>query len=254
MATIRGYHQSRPAGGSSGARFAVYDDYRTLLADPRIRVERAARHTTRKAIPRDCRHNDRIHDMCSPRTAGGQGLHQSSGEAEVRTCEEAGPALAVNQNMRHRDCRIREGLQDVASRYLNARTSQYGHAGDPPLDALAKQLKGHAQISAIPLGHLPAYWFHLSPPSHACCQHCTRTREARLASFRTRTGFCLYIFDRALCAQASSDNGLDGAALEDALRKRAHFKYGWRRCGRNRSVGRRRGRPRPPNYPQPARR
>src|SRR5262249_35059655 len=78
----------------------VYDSYRELFADPRVEVVDVAvpPDVLAEVIAEVARHNDHVRGVLAQKPLG---VSYDGARRIVRTCEDAGITLAVNQNMRY---------------------------------------------------------------------------------------------------------------------------------------------------------
>jgi predicted dehydrogenase len=182
---------------------AVYEDYRDLLADPRIEVvDIAVPPDVQFEVVREAvRHAEHLRGILTQKPLG-----VSFGQAReiVALCRNAGITLAVNQNMRY-DQSIR------ACRDLLVR----GELGTPVLATIEmraiphwmpwQQRQGWVTLRIMSIHHLDAFRFLFGNPDrvYASVRPDPRTAE----EFPHEDGICLYVLEY--------ENGLRAAAWDD---------------------------------------
>jgi hypothetical protein len=181
----------------------VYQDYRALLADPRIEVvDIAVPPDVQLEVVREAvRHADHLRGILAQKPLG-----VSFGQAReiVALCKSAGITLAVNQNMRY-DQSIR------ACRDLLVR----GELGTPVLATIEmraiphwmpwQERQGWVTLRIMSIHHLDAFRFLFGNPDRVFASVRTDPRTAQ--EFPHEDGICLYVLEY--------DNGLRAAAWDD---------------------------------------
>jgi predicted dehydrogenase len=186
------------------ARFnipAVYDTWQELLADRSIEVvDIAVPPDVQPEIIREAvRHSGHIRGILAQKPLA---VNYEEARRLVRLCEEAGVALAVNQNMRY-DQSIR-ALKTVLER---------GYLGEPVLGTIEMRAiphwmpwcRGYNRLTLLIMSihHLDTfrYWFGEPESVYVSARSDPRTR------FAHRDGIALYVLEYA--------NGLRAAAWDD---------------------------------------
>ena len=191
----------------------AYDDYRTLLADPRIQVVDVGvpPDVQLEVIREIVRHNDHIRGVLAQKPLG---VNYAEAVEVVRLCEEAGITLAVNQNMRY-DQSVR------ACKCLLDR----GYLGEPvfaSIDMRAiphwmpwQQRLGWVTLRIMSIHHLDAFRYWFGDPVRVFASVREDPRTAR--KFPHEDGICLYILEYENGLRAASwDDVWTGPALEGA--------------------------------------
>lgn len=191
----------------------AYDNYQTLLADPRIQVVDVA-------VPPDVqidvireivKHNDHIRGVLAQKPLG---VHYAEAVEMVRLCEQAGIALAVNQNMRY-DQSVR------ACKCLLER----GVLGEPvfaSIDMRAiphwmpwQERLGWVTLRIMSIHHLDTFRYWFGDPVRVFASVRDDPRTSR--KFAHEDGICLYILEYGSGMRAASwDDVWTGPALEGA--------------------------------------
>jgi predicted dehydrogenase len=200
----------------------VYEDYRALLADPRIEVvDIAVPPDVQLEVVREAvRHADHLRGILAQKPLG-----VSFGQAReiVALCKSAGITLAVNQNMRY-DQSIR------ACRDLLVR----GELGTPVLATIEmraiphwmpwQERQGWVTLRIMSIHHLDAFRFLFGNPDRVFASVRPDPRTAQ--KFPHEDGICLYVleYDSGLRAAAWDDvwagPSLGGAASDIGIRWR----------------------------------
>jgi predicted dehydrogenase len=181
----------------------VYDDYRLLLADPRIEVVDIAvpPDVQFEVIRETVRHADHLRGILAQKPLG---VNFAQAEEIVALCQDAGITLAVNQNMRY-DQSIR------ACRDLLVR----GELGTPVLATIEmraiphwmpwQQRQGWVTLRIMSIHHLDAFRFLFGNPDRVFASVRPDPRTAQ--KFPHEDGICLYVLEY--------ENGLRAAAWDD---------------------------------------
>ncbi len=181
----------------------VYEDYRELLADPRIAVvDIAVPPDVQLEVVREAvRHADHVRGILAQKPLG---VSFAQAQEIVALCRQAGITLAVNQNMRY-DQSIR------ACRGLLER----GELGTPVLATIEmraiphwmpwQQRQGWVTLRIMSIHHLDAFRFLFGNPERVFASVRPDPRTAQ--NFPHEDGICLYILEYA--------NGLRAAAWDD---------------------------------------
>jgi len=191
----------------------AYDNYQTLLADPRIQVVDVA-------VPPDVqidvireivKHNDHIRGVLAQKPLG---VDYAEAVEVVRLCEQAGIKLAVNQNMRY-DQSVR-GCKCLLDR---------GVLGEPVLASIDmraiphwmpwQQRLGWVTLRIMSIHHLDTFRYWFGDPVRVFASVRDDPRTSR--KFTHEDGICLYILEYASGLRAASwDDVWTGPALEGA--------------------------------------
>lgn len=189
----------------------AYDDYRSLLADPRIAVVDVAvpPDVQLEVIREIVQHRDHIRGVLAQKPLG---VDYAQAVEVVRLCEQAGITLGVNQNMRY-DQSVR------ACKCLLDR----GDLGTPVLATIDmraiphwmpwQQRLGWVTLRIMSIHHLDTfrYWFGEPVRVFASVREDPRTA----GKFPHQDGICLYILEYANGLRAASwDDVWTGPALE----------------------------------------
>jgi predicted dehydrogenase len=181
----------------------VYEDYRELLADPRIAViDIAVPPDVQLEVIREAvKHSDHVRGILAQKPLG---VSFAQAQEIVALCRQAGITLAVNQNMRY-DQSIR------ACRSLLER----GELGTPVLATIEmraiphwmpwQQRQGWVTLRIMSIHHLDAFRFLFGNPERVFASVRPDPRTAQ--KFPHEDGICLYILEYA--------NGLRAAAWDD---------------------------------------
>ncbi len=181
----------------------VYEDYRELLADPRIAViDIAVPPDVQLEVIREAvQHADHLRGILAQKPLG---VSFAQAQEIVALCRQAGITLAVNQNMRY-DQSIR------ACRSLLER----GELGTPVLATIEmraiphwmpwQQRQGWVTLRIMSIHHLDAFRFLFGNPERVFAS--VRPDPRTAAKFPHEDGICLYILEYA--------NGLRAAAWDD---------------------------------------
>ncbi|MEQ8790340.1 MAG: Gfo/Idh/MocA family oxidoreductase [Pirellulaceae bacterium] len=220
----------------------VYDSYQELLADPLVEVvDIAVPPDVQIDVVRDAvRHNDHLRGILAQKPLG---VDFAEAKEIVRLCEEAGVALAVNQNMRY-DQSIR------ACKHLLER----GDLGEPVLATIDmraiphwmpwQQRLGWVTLRIMSIHHLDAFRYLFGDPERVFASVRPDPRTAQ--KFPHDDGICLYILEYANGLRAASwDDVWTGPAREGA---EADIGIRWRVEG---TEGMARGTIGWPDYPTP---
>jgi len=193
----------------------VYNDYRQLLADPRVEVvDVAVPPDVQLQVIRDIvEHRDHVRGVLAQKPLG---VNYAEAAEIVRLCESAGIVLVVNQNMRY-DQSIR------ACRRLIER----GDLGEPVLATIDmravphwmpwQQRQGWVTLRIMSIHHLDTFRFWFGDPTRVFASVRPDPRTAQ--KFAHEDGICLYIleYDSGLRA-TSCDDVWTGPALEGAAK------------------------------------
>jgi predicted dehydrogenase len=192
---------------------SVFDDYRSLLADPRVEVvDIAVPPDVQLEVVREAvKHADHVRGILAQKPLG---MNYAQALEIVRLCEEAGVVLAVNQNMRF-DQSIR-ACKDVLSR---------GLLGQPVLATIDmraiphwmpwQERLGWVTLRIMSIHHLDAFRYLFGDPLRvfASIRPDPRTQK----KFDHEDGICLYILEYENGLRCMScDDVWTGPALEGA--------------------------------------
>lgn len=201
----------------------VVDDYRDLLADPRIEIVDIAvpPHAQAEVVRAAVRHRH-VQGILAQKPLA---MHHAEAAEIVAMCADAGIPLAVNQNMRF----------DHGIRALKALLTR-GALGEPVLATLEMRavphwqdyLRGYDRLTLLNMSihHLDAFRFLFGEPERVFA---SARRDPR-TSFPHRDGIALYVLEYAngLRATAWDDvwAGPDGGARDDLIRWRVEGSAG----------------------------
>lgn len=181
----------------------VYDEYRALLADPRVTVlDIAVPPDVQFEVIREAvRHADHIRGILAQKPLG---INYREVVEIVRLCNEAGIRLAVNQNMRY-DQSIR------ACKCLLDR----GELGEPVFGSIEmraiphwmpwQEQLGWVTLRIMSIHHLDSFRYLFGDPQRVFASVRPDPRTAK--KFAHEDGICLYILEYA--------NGLRAAGWDD---------------------------------------
>jgi hypothetical protein len=191
----------------------VYDDYRTLLADPRIQVVDVGvpPDVQLEVIREIVRHNDHIRGVLAQKPLG---VNYAEAVEVVRLCEEAGITLAVNQNMRY-DQSVRACKCLLDRGYLGAPVFASIDMRAIPHWMPWQQRLGWVTLRIMSIHHLDAFRYWFGDPVRVFASVREDPRTAR--KFPHEDGICLYILEYENGLRAASwDDVWTGPALEGA--------------------------------------
>jgi predicted dehydrogenase len=191
----------------------AYDDYRQLLADPRIEVVDVAvpPDVQYDVIAEIVRHKDHIRGVLAQKPLA---VDYSQARKIVALCRRAGITLAVNQNMRY-DQSVR-ACQDLLRR---------GVLGDPVLATIEmraiphwmpwQQRLGWVTLRIMSIHHLDTFRFWFGDPLRVFAS--VRPDPRTATRFDHQDGICLYVLEFAGGLRASGwDDVWAGPAREGA--------------------------------------
>jgi predicted dehydrogenase len=192
---------------------SVYDDYRKLLADPRIEVVDIAvpPDVQIEVIREVVKHSDHIRGVLAQKPLG---INYAQAREIVGLCADAGITLAVNQNMRF-DHSVR------ACKTLLER----GDLGEPVLATIDmraiphwmpwQERQGWVTLRIMSIHHLDTFRYWLGTPDRVFASVRPDPRTSR--KFAHDDGIALYILEYDSGARASSwDDVWTGPAQEGA--------------------------------------
>ena len=191
----------------------AYDDYRTLLADPRIQVVDVGvpPDVQLEVIREIVRHNDHIRGVLAQKPLG---VNYAEAVEVVRLCEEAGITLAVNQNMRY-DQSVRACKCLLDRGYLGAPVFASIDMRAIPHWMPWQQRLGWVTLRIMSIHHLDAFRYWFGDPVRVFASVREDPRTAR--KFPHEDGICLYILEYENGLRAASwDDVWTGPALEGA--------------------------------------
>jgi len=189
----------------------VYDTLAELLADPAVEIVDIAvpPHAQLGVVREVVQHADRVKGILAQKP-----LAMDCAEAKevVRLCEEAGIALAVNQNMRY----------DQSVRALKCLLDR-GYLGEPVLATIEMRAIPHwmpwiydygwLTLRIMSIHHLDCFRFWFGDPERIYCS----VRPDPRTTFTHEDGICLYILEYASGLRCSAwDDVWTGPAREGA--------------------------------------
>ena len=212
----------------------VYDSYQELIADPSIEVLDIALppDLQPQIIAEAVKHKGHIRGILAQKPLA---MNYADALNTVKSCEDAGILLAVNQNMRY-DQSIR-ALKTLLDR---------GELGEPVLATIEMRAIPHWQpwlhsypgltLAAMSIHHLDCFRFLFGDPQSVYASACADPRT----KFAHRDGIALYILEYANGLRASAWDDVwagpvrEGAASDNYIKWRvegtqglAHGTIGW---------------------------
>jgi predicted dehydrogenase len=182
---------------------SVYDEYRSLLADPRVEVVDIAVPPDIQidVVRESVRHADHVRGILAQKPLG---VSFKQAREIVALCQSAGITLAVNQNMRYdqsiracRDLLVRGWLGTPVFATIDMRAIPHWMPW--------QQRQGWVTLRIMSIHHLDAFRFLFGNPARVFASVRPDPRTTR--KFPHEDGICLYILEY--------ENGLRAAAWDD---------------------------------------